>query len=57
MKSLIDGGMHYILNGDGIEELYDLRADPGETHDLIGTDRGKALAPSFRETLQRNSGK
>jgi arylsulfatase A-like enzyme len=36
MKSVLLGGMKYIRNGDGDEELYDLRQDPGETNNLVG---------------------
>lgn len=35
MQSLFEGDMHYIRNGDGSEELYDLDADPGEERNLI----------------------
>ena len=35
MRSVLIDGMHYILNGDGSEELYDLAADPEQKRDLI----------------------
>ncbi len=35
MVGAIVGSLHYIRNGDGREELYDWRADPLETHDLV----------------------
>jgi hypothetical protein len=46
MHALIDAGHHYILNGDGTEELYDAAADPGETRNLAGD-------PAAQETLER----
>ncbi len=39
--SVIAGGYHLIVGGKGQEELYDLRADPREQHDLL---RPPALA-------------
>lgn len=36
MQSLIRDELHYIRNGDGVEELYDLAADPDELEDLAG---------------------
>jgi len=36
MRSVIIDGVRYILNGDGREELYDYRTDPGEGTNLIG---------------------
>ena len=34
MQSVVEDPFHYILNGDGVEELYDLRQDPRELKDL-----------------------
>ena len=34
MQSLVEGRLHYIRNGDGVEELYDAVADPAEANDL-----------------------
>lgn len=45
MKSLVIGDFHYILNGDGVEELYDLTRDPAEEHDL-------SAAPELAPVLQ-----
>lgn len=36
MSAVREGELHYILNGDGRRELYDLGADPPEEHDLAG---------------------
>jgi arylsulfatase A-like enzyme len=39
MKSVLADGWQYIRNyGDGREELYDLRTDPEELHDLSASD-------------------
>lgn len=50
MKSLVIGTWHYIRNGDGSEELYDVAADPWEHRDLVDTVDAAALAP-FRGIL------
>ena len=34
MFGMYQGGWHYILNGDGVPELYDLAEDPDEAHNL-----------------------
>ena len=34
MRSLVANGMHYIRNGDGVEELYELESDPNEQGNL-----------------------
>lgn len=46
MATLFSDGYHYIRNGDGIEELYNLDEDPGELVDLSGR-------PEFDTTLLR----
>jgi hypothetical protein len=51
MESVFADPWKYIRNGDGSEELYDLRADPGERTDLRETERGAPLLPSFRNLL------
>ncbi|MGH7657493.1 MAG: sulfatase, partial [Gemmatimonadales bacterium] len=52
MWSLVDGRWHYILNGDGIEELYDLQ-DPAGEHDLAGTDSLQATLVRLRQMVSR----
>jgi arylsulfatase A-like enzyme len=46
MKSLVEGRLHYIRNGDGEDELYDAVADPVEATDL-------SAEPSMRRDLER----
>ena len=46
MSSLMDDRFHYIRNGDGREELFDLAADADELQDL-------SQNPAMRETLAR----
>jgi hypothetical protein len=53
MKSLAIGDMHYILNGDGSEEVYNLRLDPTEQHDLSQTARGTEAATQARHILKQ----
>ena len=54
MKALIAGDLHYILNGDGKEELYDLGQDPGEDHDLGSSTATSADLRRLREQLQQD---
>jgi arylsulfatase A-like enzyme len=49
MTSLVGWGYHYIRNGDGREELFDLEADPGEAHNLAAA---VSLEP-FRAAMRR----
>jgi hypothetical protein len=53
MKSLVAGENVYIRNGDGVEELYDLKSDPDQAHDLSGTPQAHALLVRFRDELER----
>jgi hypothetical protein len=46
MRSVVRDGHHYILSGDGSEELYDFINDPAEGMNL-------ARAPSVRDKLLR----
>jgi hypothetical protein len=47
MQSLVADGLHYIRNGDGVEELYDYAQDPFEQRDLA------ALQPAALEPFRR----
>jgi arylsulfatase A-like enzyme len=53
MRTLIDEQMHYILNGDDVDELYDWHRDPGELQNiahvettLVGLARQRLGFPS-----------
>ena len=51
MKSIIVGGYHYIRNGDGREEIFDIISDPWERRDLAGAQVGKAALVTARAAL------
>ena len=52
MRSLVMDRKHYVLNGDGREEVYDLDSDPQENKDLAGSDEGRQIIPRFRSLLK-----
>lgn len=47
-KSLISADYHYIWRPDGVEELYELEADPQELADLSGTPVGRETCQALR---------
>ena len=54
LHSIVSGNLHYILNGDGDEELYDIVVDPLELTDLSEVARfGQALERLRSELRQR----
>ena len=53
MKAVIADGTAYIRNGDGVEELYDVASDPGESHDLAGTPEALPQLERARDRLRR----
>ncbi|MFQ5746599.1 MAG: sulfatase [Gemmatimonadota bacterium] len=53
MESLVDGDLHYIRNGDGSEELYDMAADPDELRDLTPRGTHETELARFRVALRR----
>jgi arylsulfatase A-like enzyme len=52
LASLIDADFHYIRNGDGREELYDLDDDPREARDLSGAPGLARELRRFREAIR-----
>jgi arylsulfatase A-like enzyme len=53
MKALFYKGFHYIQNGDGQEELYELDADPLEERDVATIPDYQRLLSESRAMLQR----
>ena len=52
MRSLFEDGLHYIYHEtDKVEELYDVRADPAEAHNLI--EQRPDAAARLRAALER----
>jgi arylsulfatase A-like enzyme len=49
--SLVASGWHYIRDGVGPEQLYDLRRDPSELRDLAGFAEVNPVLEDFRRTL------
>ena len=51
MRSIFFEDYHYILNGDGSSETYDLRADPDELVDLSGNPQAAPIVQSLAAAL------
>ena len=51
MKSLVWRDYHYILNGDGMEELYHSADDPNQLTNLAGSPLAKAILRALRAFL------
>jgi hypothetical protein len=47
----MDSTYEYIRNGDGTEELYDIRLDPAELRDLVDRPREASVLAHFRTVL------
>jgi arylsulfatase A-like enzyme len=52
LYALVSGRLHYIRNGDGTEELYDVGDDPREERNLVDSVDAGTLA-AFRRALDR----
>jgi hypothetical protein len=52
MTSFIDATHHYIRNGDGSEELFAYRQDPGELHNLVGATGTSDVVAAFRRRFE-----
>ncbi len=53
MKGLVHQGFHYIRNGDGREELYDVERDPAELRNLAATEEYQQQLAETRTTLAK----
>ncbi len=53
MRSLVAEGFHYIRNGDGSEELYDIEHDSGETHNLANDEKFTIVLEKLRTQVSR----
>lgn len=51
MQAVLSDSLHYIRNGDGSEELYDVVTDPWERHDLSQTAVGRRALLRLRTCL------
>jgi len=51
LKSMVIDQHHYIRNGDGREELYDVERDPWERQDLADSEAGRAQLARCRMSL------
>jgi arylsulfatase A-like enzyme len=54
MNSVIDDSLHYILNGDGVEELYNWRVDPDETTNLAEISPEHPGLQKMRDLLEKS---
>jgi arylsulfatase A-like enzyme len=53
LTSIVDEGMLYIHHENGVEELYNIDADPAETLNLSGSESSGPILSRFRQTLSR----
>jgi len=56
MKSLVNESFHYIRNGKGHEELFDLQTDPREMNNLAQVDNVQPVLDRFRHSLNTQAG-
>jgi arylsulfatase A-like enzyme len=53
MRSLVTDSLHYIRNGDGVEELYRWREDPLEATDQAPAAAGDSWLATLRDLVAR----
>lgn len=53
MRSLVTDSLHYIRNGDGVEEVYRWREDPGESADRARDAGALGWITSLRDLVAR----
>jgi hypothetical protein len=53
MAALVDDSLHYIRNGDGVEELYAYRVDSTETSNLARSPDHQASLVRYRTAVER----
>jgi hypothetical protein len=51
LRSIILDGFHYILRGDGMEELYDIERDAAEQFNLVNSATHQAELTRLRAAL------
>lgn len=51
MQSIVRANLHFIRNGDGREELYDVAADPREEENLAEANGGDPRLPELRRVM------
>src|SRR6185312_1590530 len=51
LMSLVAQGRHYIRDGEGVEQLYDLERDPFERRNAIESPEGQQAVGAFRRML------
>ncbi|MEO8201606.1 MAG: sulfatase [Gemmatimonadota bacterium] len=52
MRAVVMDSLHYILNGDQKEELYQFSEDPAERHDIAGTPSAAPAVARHRAALR-----
>lgn len=57
MASVTDNRYHYIRNGDGTEELFDIANDPDERYDLGKRDGSARVLEQYRNALRVRPGR
>jgi len=53
MKSVVARGYQYIVQGNGVEQLYDLGLDPWAKNDLGMTEASQVILPPMVDALQQ----